>query len=212
MGSLSNNIFQQARLLVAQADRELAELASRFEEAFPLSSEEKEELRPCPVDAFDRWSVELAPKDTKATFLMTPENSGAWLLEVVERGNEPARLGTFQAGGLGNGARGRLRAARVVTAIGDWMERRSGKGPAMDMETVLVLEANTRVEIKAEAQAKPTAQAAAKQEERLEPIQPRWLDMLPGAQQAVPETALLNAAQKENRQQVSFAIGKIFGY
>ncbi len=213
MGSLSINIFQQARLLVAQADRELTELATRFDEAFPLSSEEKEQLRPCPVDAFDRWSIELAPKDSKAAFLMTPEGSGAWLLEVAERGKEPSRLGSFQAGNGANGSRGRLRAARMVSAIGDWLERRPGKPSSVDMETVLVLEANTRVEIKAEAQPKVAAHAPAKAEERsAEAIQPRWLDMLPGAQETVADAALVGMAQKENRQQVSFTIGKIFGY
>ena len=219
MDTLSINIFQQARQIVAQAEREMAEVASRFEAAFPLSREEKEELRPSPVDAFDHWSVELAPKNAGATFLMTPSEGGSWTLDVVERGRDHLHeLGSFHAGNGASGTRGRLRAARVVNAIGSWLEAK-GKLPAGDMETVLVFEANARVEVKQESRPKvaPAPQQQLQQPPHLEAhpmpaIQPRWLDMLPGAQEIVPESALAVAAANEARPQNTFHIGKIFGF
>lgn len=216
MDSLSINIFKQARLVVAQAEREMAEVGNRFDAAFPLSREEKEELRPTPVDAFDRWSIELSPKNAGATFLMTPEEGGSWTLDVVERGRDQAQeLGSFHAGNVSNGTRGRLRAARVVNAMGSWLEVK-GKLPSQDMETVLVFEANARVEVKQESRPKaqqPQHLPQHHMEGNVPPvIQPRWLDMLPGAQEVVPESALAVAAANESRPQTGRHLGKIFGF
>ncbi|MGI8770693.1 MAG: hypothetical protein ACR2JE_04585 [Acidobacteriaceae bacterium] len=216
MDSLSINIFKQARQVVAQAEREMAEVGNRFDGAFPLSREEKDELRPTPVDAFDQWSIELSPKNAGATFLMSPEDGGAWRLEVVERGGHQLQeLGSFYAGNGSNGTRGRLRAARVVNAIGSWLEAK-GKLPSPDMETVLVFEANARVEVKQESRPK-LQQVQQQSQHHLDAsappvIQPRWLDMLPGAQEVVPESALAVAASNESRPQTSRHLGKIFGF
>jgi hypothetical protein len=215
MDSLSINIFKQARLVVAQAEREMAEVGDRFDAAFPLSREEKDELRPTPVDAFDQWSIELSPKNAGATFLMTPEDGGAWTLDVVEGARDQSQqLGRFHAGNGCSGTRGRLRAARVVNAIGSWLEAK-GKLPSPDMETVLVFEANARVEVKHES--RPRVQQPQQQPHHLEGIappviQPRWLDMLPGAQEVVPESALAVAASNESRTQTTRHLGKIFGF
>ncbi len=216
MDSLSINIFKQARQVVAQAEREMAEVGDRFDAAFPLSREERDELRPMPVDAFDQWSVELSPKNAGASFLMTPEDGGAWRLEVVERGRDQLQeLGSFFAGNGSNATRGRLRAARVVNAIGSWLEAK-GKLPSPDMETVLVFEANARVELKQESRPKvqqPPQQPHHHLEANAAPlIQPRWLDMLPGAQEVVPESALAVAASNEARPQTARHLGKIFGF
>jgi glycine/D-amino acid oxidase-like deaminating enzyme len=215
MDSLSINIFKQARLVVAQAEREMAEVGDRFDAAFPLSREEKDELRPTPVDVFDQWSIELSPKNAGATFLMTPEDGGAWTLDVVEGGRDQSQqLGRFHAGNGSSGTRGRLRAARVVNAIGSWLEAK-GKLPSPDMETVLVFEANARVEVKQES--RPRVQPPPQQQHHFEGnappvIQPRWLDMLPGAQEVVPESALAVAASNESRTQTTRHLGKIFGF
>jgi hypothetical protein len=235
MGTLASNIFQQARMLVAQADREMTELAARFESSFPLSREEKEELRPCAVDAYDAWSIELAPRDGAATFLMTPQDDRTWLLSVARGEDIPVELGRFQAGWGANEVRGRLRAARVVSAIGNWLENRSAGCGAPVPSRLVSVEGKAYIEFTAQAhmpaqpgngggiQTSPKAPAAEPETiaagrileastagHPAQAAQPRWLDMLPGAQASEVEPAI--PALLENRPQVAFRLGKIFGH
>jgi hypothetical protein len=240
MGTLSSSIFQQARLLVAQADREMADLAARFESSFQLSREEREELRPSPVDAYDAWSIELAPRDGSAVFLMTPQDDRTWALAVARGEDMPLELGRFQAGQPGNEARRRLHAARVVSAIGSWLENKTSAAPPSAPDRIVSLEGKAYIEFKAQAhmsspQAHPQpaqtqssiqvqpasrpkapdssdqpSQARILESTSSQSTQPRWLDMLPGAQAGDPEA--LPPALLEPRQQVAFRLGKIFGH
>ncbi len=204
------NVFQQARQLVAEADRKLEELAARFEDAFDFSKEEKEELRPHPSDHYEEWTVELAPKSTRALFLLTPRESRDWGLSVIEGERAPLHLGFFKGGTKANGGSRRLRAARLISAIGDWVEedqptQAAGKSIQSKPEQAKP-ELIARTEAKA-VETKPDA-AGAEIGDKPIPVPPRWLDMVPGGQE-IPAAV---QAKKEAGSQAAFGLGKIFGH
>ncbi len=116
-------IFHQARQLVAEADRKLEELEHRFNEAFEFSREERDELAPRASDEYANWTIELAPKSLRAIFLLTPKTGREWSLEVMDPEHGMRSLGLFRGGDNGVGGSRRLRAARVVSAIGSWVEK-----------------------------------------------------------------------------------------
>ena len=133
------DMFEQARKLVVDTDRRLAEeldrilekereaklleLSSLIESAFDFTSKEKLELDPR-LDIQDgQPTVEFIVRSQRAIFLMAPMPEGAWSLSALEDGYAPQPLGEFQGGKKGDGPSRRLAAARIVTAIGDWAQR-----------------------------------------------------------------------------------------
>jgi hypothetical protein len=134
-------MFEQARKLVVETDRRLAEEADRIREkereskllelstlieaAFDFTSKEKLELDPR-LDMQDgKPTVEFIVRSLRAIFVMSPQAEGTWTLHALEDGRAPQSLGEFQGGTRSDAASRRLAAARIVTAIGTW----SQKGP-----------------------------------------------------------------------------------
>ncbi len=133
------DMFEQARKLVVETDRRIAEerdrilekereiklleLSSQIESAFDFTSKEKLELDPR-LDIQDgQPTVEFIVRSQRSIFVMSPLPEGAWSLAALEDGHAPQPLGEFQGGKKGDGSSRRLAAARIVTAIGNWAER-----------------------------------------------------------------------------------------
>ena len=200
-----SSIFQQARNLVQEADRKLEELEHRFNEAFEFSREERDELMPRASDEYASWTIELAPKSLRAIFLLTPKTGREWSLEVMDPEHGMRSLGLFRGGDNGVGGSRRLRAARVVSAIGSWVEKTHMATPAGPQQTV----ASSRKELRMSSEAKPIEVKAdlPPRDQMPMPAAPRWLDMLPDAQ-GVP---LPDAVASKKNPQVGFGLGRIFG-
>jgi hypothetical protein len=148
------DVFEQARKVVADADRKIAEeeerrregererlllqLGARLEEAFDFTSKEKLELEPR-LDVQDGVGVvEFVVRSVRAIFLLSPNgllspNEGnAWTLQVIEDGRAPQMLSEFQGGTKAEQASRRLAAARIVTMVGNWIQHgrvQDGRGP-----------------------------------------------------------------------------------
>jgi hypothetical protein len=198
-------IFQQARQLVAEADRKLEELEHRFNEAFEFSREERDELGPRASDEYANWTIELAPKSLRAIFLLSPKTGREWSLEVMDPEHGMRSLGLFKGGDNGVGGSRRLRAARVVSAIGSWVEKSSHM--AMPQQQSV---SSSRKESHMRSEAKPIEVKGdlPPRDQMPMPAAPRWLDMLPDAQ-GMPVSD--SAAAKKNNAQVGFGLGRIFG-
>lgn len=199
-----SSIFHQARQLVQEADRKLEELEHRFNEAFEFSRDERDELAPRASDEYANWTIELAPKSLRAIFLLTPKTGREWSLEVMDPEHGMRSLGLFKGGDNGVGGSRRLRAARVVSAIGSWVEK--SQMPMPQQQTV----SNSRKDSHMRAEAKPIEVKAdlPPRDQMPMPAAPRWLDMLPDAQgMPVPDAVVA----KKNNAQVGFGLGRIFG-
>ena len=101
-------VFEQARKLVAEADRKIAEeaerlrekererllceLGARIEDAFDFTSKEKLELEPRLDVQEGAGVVEFVVRSLRAIFLLLPNESNTWTLQVVEEGYEPQVL------------------------------------------------------------------------------------------------------------------------
>jgi hypothetical protein len=137
------DVFEQARKVVADADRKIAEKEERrretererllqqlgacIEEVFDFTSKEKLELQPR-LDVQDGVGVvEFVVRSQRAIFLLLPGESNTWMLQVVEDGHKPQVLSEFQGGTKIEQASRRLAAARIVTAVGNWVQ--NVKGP-----------------------------------------------------------------------------------
>ena len=143
------DVFEQARKVVADADRKIAEeeerrreiererllqqLGARLEDSFDFTSKEKLELQPR-LDVQDGVGVvEFVVRSQRAIFLLIPDEGDAWTLQVAEDGHEPLALSQFQGGTRFQGgtktdqSSRRLAAARIVTAVGNWVQ--NVKGP-----------------------------------------------------------------------------------
>ncbi len=137
------DVFEQARKVVADADRKIAEeeerrrehererllqqLGSRIEDAFDFTSKEKLELEPRLDVQGGVGVVEFVVRSQRAIFLLQPGESNTWTLQVVEDGHQPQVLSEFQGGTKTEQASRRLAAARIVTAVGNWAQ--NVKGP-----------------------------------------------------------------------------------
>jgi hypothetical protein len=137
------DVFEQARKVVADADRKIAEeeerrreiererllqqLGVRLEDSFDFTSKEKLELQP----RFDVQEgiavVEFVVRSQRAIFLLSPREGDTWTLQVVEDSHKPEVLNEFQGGTKTEQASRRLAAARIVTAVGNWVQ--NVKGP-----------------------------------------------------------------------------------
>lgn len=198
-----SSIFQQARQLVAEADRKLEELEHRFNEAFEFSRDERDELAPRASDEYASWTIELAPKGVRAIFLLTPKTGREWSLEVMDPEHGMRSLGLFRGGDNGVGGSRRLRAARVVSAIGSWVDKSQMPIPQQSVSS-------SRKDNHMRAEAKPIEVKGdlPSRDQMPMPAAPRWLDMLPDAQNApLPDAAVA----KKNNAQVGFGLGRIFG-
>jgi hypothetical protein len=136
------DVFEQARKVVEDADRKIAEeeerrreaertklvelLSARIEEAFDFTSKEKLELEPR-YDVLDGAGVvEFVIRSMRAIFLLSATESNRWTLRVVEDGHKPLLLCEFQGGTKGDQVSQRLAAARIVTMIGNWVQNATG--------------------------------------------------------------------------------------
>lgn len=136
------DMFDQARKVVADADRRIAEeeerlrerererllleLSARIEEAFDFTSKEKLALEPR-LDVQDGVGVvEFVVRGLRAIFLLSPGEGNTWTLQVIEDGYEPQMLSEFQGGTKGEHASRRLAAARIVAAVGNWVQNAKG--------------------------------------------------------------------------------------
>ena len=132
-------MFEQARKLVVETDRRLAEendrvrekereakmleLSAQIEGAFDFTSKEKLELDPRLDYQDGQPTVEFIVRSLRVIFVMAPQNDGMWSLNAIEDGRAPHSLGEFQGGTKGDAASRRLAAARIVTAIGNWSQK-----------------------------------------------------------------------------------------
>jgi hypothetical protein len=139
MEQMLADMFEQARKLVAEADRKLAEeeerrhekereaklleLSGRIEAAFDFTSKEKLELDPRLDLQNSRSIVEFVVRSLRAIFVLEPQPEGMWTLTVIDDGREPQALGEFRGGVKSDAGSRRLAAARIVTAIGNWTQK-----------------------------------------------------------------------------------------
>jgi hypothetical protein len=131
------DVFEQARKVVADADRKIAEeaerhreherekllqqLAARLEDAFDFTSKEKVELQ-LRLDLHEGVGVvEFVVRSLRAIFLLLPSENNMWTLQVVEDDRELQVLSEFH-GGTKEQASRRLSAARIVTEVGNWAQ------------------------------------------------------------------------------------------
>jgi hypothetical protein len=132
------DVFEQARKVVADADRKIAEeeerrrqseresllqqLGARIEDAFDFTSREKLEFQPR-LDVQDGIGVvEFVVRSQRAIFLLLPGESNTWTLQVIEDSHKLQVLSEFQGGTKTDQASRRLAAARIVTAVGKWLQ------------------------------------------------------------------------------------------
>jgi hypothetical protein len=132
------DIFDQARKVVADADRRIAEeeerlrereregllieLSTRLEDAFDFTSKEKLALEPR-LDAQDGIGVvEFVVRGIRAIFVLSPGEADTWTLQMIGEGYEPQTQSGFHGGTKGDHASRRLAAARIVTAVGNWVQ------------------------------------------------------------------------------------------
>ena len=132
------DVFEQARKVVADADRKIAEeeerrregeragllqqLGVRIEESFDFTSREKLELEPRLDVQRGVAVVEFVVRSLRAIFLLSPNEGNTWTLRVLADGHEMEVLSEFQGGTKDETGSQRLAAARVVTMIGNWIQ------------------------------------------------------------------------------------------
>jgi hypothetical protein len=136
------DMFEQARKVVADADRKIAEederrrenerervlldLSARVEAAFDFTSKEKLAFEPR-LDVLDGVGVvEFVVRTVRAIFLLSPVEGNTWTLQVVQEGHGLQTLSEFQGGMKAEPPSRRLAAARVVAAVGSWVQNAKG--------------------------------------------------------------------------------------
>ena len=70
--------------------------------------------------------VEFVVRTVRAIFLLAPVEGNTWTLQVVQEGYEPQVLSEFQGGMKTEQPSRRLAAARVVAAVGNWVQNAKG--------------------------------------------------------------------------------------
>jgi hypothetical protein len=134
-----SEVFEQARQLVAEADRrvaetekrrreiegqaKLAELVVRAEEAFDFTSREKLELDPRMDVHEDVAVIEFVVRAARAIFVLAPKDDVMWDLLVVEDGKNVSSVAEIVGGIKAEPNSRRLAAARVVASIAIWVEK-----------------------------------------------------------------------------------------
>lgn len=149
------DMFEQARKIVREEDRRLAEEEERQRdklreaalaefsghviEAFDFTSKEKMELGPR-LDIRDSQPfIEFVVRGIRAIFVLSSVSASMWNLAVVEEGSDSKPLGDFKGGDKGDSSSRRLAAARVITAIGNWAQNAASApvAPAQKKQTPL---------------------------------------------------------------------------
>jgi hypothetical protein len=136
------DVFEQARKVVADADRKIAEeeerrregereklvleLGLRVEDAFDFTGKEKLELESRLDVQYGIAVVEFVVRSVRAIFLLSPGEGNTWTLQVLEDGHNPQLVSEFEGGAKGEQPSRRLAAARIVTAIGNWVQNVKG--------------------------------------------------------------------------------------
>ncbi len=139
MDNSLSEVFDQARQLVAEADRrvaeterrrreiegqaKLAELVVRAEEAFDFTSREKLELDPRMDVHEDVAVIEFVVRAARAIFVLAPKDDILWDLLVVEDGKNVSSVAEIVGGIKAEPNSRRLAAARVVASIAIWVEK-----------------------------------------------------------------------------------------
>jgi hypothetical protein len=139
MDNSLSEVFDQARQLVAEADRrvaeterrrreiegqaKLAELVIRAEEAFDFTSREKLELDPRMDVHEDVAVIEFVVRAARAIFVLAPKDDVLWDLLVVEDGKNVSSVAEIVGGIKAEANSRRLAAARVVASIAIWVEK-----------------------------------------------------------------------------------------
>ncbi len=139
MDNSLSEVFDQARQLVAEADRrvaetekrrreiegqaKLAELVVRAEEAFDFTSREKLELDPRMDVHEDVAVIEFVVRAARAIFVLAPKDDVMWDLLVVEDGKNVSSVAEIVGGIKAEPNSRRLAAARVVASIAIWVEK-----------------------------------------------------------------------------------------
>jgi hypothetical protein len=172
------DVFEQARKVVADADRTIAEeearrrqseresllqlLGARIEDAFDFTSKEKLELQPR-LDVQDGIGVvEFVVRSQRAIFLLIPDEADTWTLQVVEDGHEPQVLSQCHSGTKTEQASRRLAAARIVTAVGNWVQ--NVKGPQVVSNAKLSPDGTTATSQSPRSPTEPWASSSATRE------------------------------------------------
>ena len=138
MDQALTDMFDQARKVVADADRRIAEeeerrrelerdrllleLSARIEDAFDFTSKEKLALEPRLDIQEGVGVVEFVVRGLRSIFLLSPAEGNTWTLQVMEDGHQPQMLSKVHGGTKGEHAARRLAAARIVTAVGNWVQ------------------------------------------------------------------------------------------
>lgn len=178
-----SEVFEQARQLVAEADRrvaetekrrreiegqaKLAELVIRAEEAFDFTSREKLELDPRMDVHEDVAVIEFVVRAARAIFVLAPKDDVMWDLLVVEDGKNVSSVAEIVGGIKAEPNSRRLAAARVVASIAIWVEKnRARRGGSQGAQP---------------AQSQPLVNAQPAQ-----PAQPQVLDAAPSAAASIP--------------------------
>jgi hypothetical protein len=139
MDNSLSEVFDQARQLVAEADRrvaetekrrreiegqaKLAELVVRAEEAFDFTSREKLELDPRMDVHEDVAVIEFVVRAARAIIVLAPKDDVMWDLLVVEDGKNVSSVAEIVGGIKAEPNSRRLAAARVVASIAIWVEK-----------------------------------------------------------------------------------------
>jgi hypothetical protein len=210
MESNLSEVFDQARQLVAEADRrvaetekrrreiegqaKLAELVVRAEEAFDFTSREKLELDPRMDVHEDVAVIEFVVRAARAIFVLAPKDDVMWDLLVVEDGKNVSSVAEIVGGIKAEPNSRRLAAARVVASIAIWVEknrtRRGGSQAAQaQVQNPQVQAAPAYVQPQVLDAASPAASIPA----AYEPRERRVVDGVPASQPRFDEAVAAKA-------------------
>ena len=194
-----SEVFDQARQLVAEADRrvaetekrrreiegqaKLAELIIRAEEAFDFTSREKLELDPRMDVHEDVAVIEFVVRAARSIFVLAPKDDVMWDLLVVEDGKNVSSVAEIVGGIKAEPNSRRLAAARVVASIAIWVEKNRARRAAPQGQT----QSPQQAAVQAAAQAKEShafqpqvLDAAAATPAAYEPKEKRMVEGIPG--------------------------------
>jgi len=211
-----SEVFDQARQLVAEADRrvaetekrrreiegqaKLAELIIRAEEAFDFTSREKLELDPRMDVHEDVAVIEFVVRAARSIFVLAPKDGVMWELLVVEDGKNVSSVAEIVGGIKAEPNSRRLAAARVVASIAIWVEKNRARRSAPQGQTQNPAQATGQGQATQPYQAQVLDAAPAAYEPREKRVvegapsqAARYDDVLPGRVAASPAATAASA-------------------